>query len=217
MVNMTNCRIFFLLAAVTQTSLMLVPAGAAPYPFGSKFSGDGTYYGDVSPGDGNCAIGYPIPDMYDGMIPMAVSLHDMYDNSAICGACIEGSGTGKGSGKNPIKGSFKGFVSDSCAECSKGDLDFAKSGDGRWDISWKFVACPSGGDPSFIFEGSNAWYWKIQPRGTKSPVKDLWVDGKSATMTQDNFFTAQGGPYYGEQVVKTKTMFGETKTTKVSL
>ena len=210
-------RSILALAAVATTSLMFCPATAAPYPFGNKFSGDGTYYGNVSPSDGNCAIEYPIPSMYRGMIPMAVSLYDMYDDSVMCGACIEGTGTGHGSGKNPIKGKFKGFVSDSCAECSKGDLDFAKSGDGRWDISWKFVECPSGGDPSFIFEGSNEWYWKIQPRGTKSPVSELWVDGNKASMTQDNFFTAQGGPFYGEQVVKTKTMFGETKKTKVSM
>ena len=205
------------LAAVVSTSLMLSPASAAPYPYGKKFKGDGTYYGDVSPGEGNCAIEHPIPSMYNGMIPMAVSLYGMYDDSTICGACIEGTGTGKGAGKNPIKGKFKGFVSDSCEECAKGDLDFAKSGDGRWDIEWKFVECPSGDNPSFIFEGSNEWYWKIQARETKSPVTQLWVDGKKAKMTQDNFFTASGGPYYGEQVVKTKTMFGDEKKTKVSL
>ena len=78
------------------------------------------------------------------------------------------------------------------------------------------MECPSGGDPPFIVEGSNEWYWKIQARETKSPVTQLWVDGKKAKMTQDNFFTASVGPFYGEQVVKTKTMFGETKT-KVSL
>ena len=216
MVQVTNS--ILILAAVVSASLFLLsPASAAHYPYGNKFSGDGTYYGDVSPSDGNCAIDYPIPSMYDGMIPMAVSLYNMYDDSAMCGACIEGTGTGKGSGKNPIKGKFKGFVSDSCGGCAKGDLDFAKSGDGRWDISWKFVECPSGGNPSFIFEGSNEWYWKIQPRETKSPVTQLWVDGKKATMTQDNFFTASNGPFYGEQVVKTQTMLGETKKTKVSL
>ncbi|CAM9664879.1 unnamed protein product, partial [Laminaria digitata] len=205
------------LAAAVSTSLLLNPASAAPYPFGGKFSGDGTYYGDVSPSEGNCAFEHPLPSMYNGMIPMAISLHDMYDDSTMCGACIEGTGTGHGSGKNPIKGKFKGFVSDSCEKCSKGDLDFAKSGDGRWDIEWKFAECPSGGDPSFMFEGSNEGYWKIQARETKSPVTQLWVDGKKATMTKDNFFTASGGPFYGEQTVKTKTMFGETKKTKVAL
>ena len=186
------------LSAVVGASLMLSPASAATYPFGSKFKGDGTYYGDVSPSEGNCAIEHPIPSTYNGMIPMAISLHDMYDDSTICGACIEGTGTGKGAGKNPIKGKFKCFVSDSCEECAKGDLDFAKSGDGRSDIEWKFLECPSGGNPSSIFEGSNGWYRKIQARETESPVTQVWVDGKKATMTQDKFFTASGGPFYGE-------------------
>lgn len=208
------------LAAAAGTSLLLaaVPlASAAPYPFGVDFKGEGTYYGDVSPGDGNCAIEDPIPSMYAGMIPMAVSLYDMYENSAVCGACIEGYGTGSGAGADPIKGAFKGFVSDSCGGCAKGDLDFAMVGDGRWDIEWKFVECPSGGDPSFIFEGSNDWYWKIQPRETKSPVMQLWVGGEQAEMTQDNFFTATTGPFFGEQTVKTTTLTGETRSTKVAL
>eukprot|EP00904_Undaria_pinnatifida_P005778 jgi/Undpi1/232/HiC_scaffold_1.g00229.m1 len=199
MVHIMGSKNTLALATITCTSLLaMLVAPVAPlpagdrYPFGSKFSGDGTFYGDVPPGDGNCAIEYPVPDMYEGMIPMAVSLYDMYDDSAMCGACIVGYGTGNGSGKTPITGNFRGFVSDSCEECAKGDLDFATTGDGRWDITWKFVECPSGGDPSFIFEGSNEWYWKIQPRGTGSPVKELWVDGEKATMTQDNFFTASG-------------------------
>lgn len=210
---------FFVVATIiiAATSPMLARAVRDRYPFGSKFTGDGTYYGEIPPGDGHCAIEHPLPDMYEGMIPMAVSLHDMYDDSAMCGACIVGFGTGVGSGKNPIKGTFRGFVSDSCAECAKGDLDFAMVGDGRWDIIWKFVQCRSGGDPQFIFEGSNEWYWKIQSRATTSPVKELWIDGEKATKTDDNFFTASEGPYYGKKVVRTTTVFGEKKKTKVSL
>ena len=68
-----------------------------------------------------------------------------------------------------------------------------------------------------IFEGSNDWYWKIQPRETKSPVIKLLVNDEEATMTQDNFFTASAGPYYGEQMVTTTTLFGETQRTMVSL
>ena len=110
MVHIMNILV---LAAVGSTSLILSPVTAAPYPFGGKFSGDGTYYGDVSPSEGNCAIEHPIPAMYNGMIPMAISLHEMCDDSTMCGAYIEGTGTGKGKGKNPTKGKLKGFVSDS--------------------------------------------------------------------------------------------------------
>ena len=112
------------------------------------------------------------------------------------------------------------YVMDKCPECSHGDLDFSKSGDGRWDISWKFVPCPGGSDkPSFIFEGSHEYYWKIQPRGTKTPVVELKVDGAAGTRTDDNFFEVWGAPYplYGPQTVETKTMDGVTSTQEVSL
>ena len=58
----------------------------------------------------------------------------------------------------------------SCPECASGDLDFATDGDGRWDISWHFVPCESGDDLTYIFEGSNPFYWKLQPRGGKVSV-----------------------------------------------
>ena len=103
-------------AAVTRPSMVLSPASAAPCPFGNKFSGDGTYYGNVSPGKGNCAIECLVLSTYDGVIPRAVSFYGMYDDSKTFGACIEGTGSGNGAAKNPIRRTFKGFVSDSCAE-----------------------------------------------------------------------------------------------------
>lgn len=42
-----------------------------------------------------------------------------------------------------------------------GDLDFAADGDGRWDISWHFVPCEGSSDQTFLFEGSNEFYWKV--------------------------------------------------------
>lgn len=127
----------------------------------------------------------------------------------MCGACIRGTGD---------KGSFKAYVVDRCSDCAHGDLDFAMGGTGRWNINWRFAPCKNGGDPTFIFEGSNTYYWKIQPRGTKSPVKKLWVNGVKASRTQDNFFVIQGDePYYGAQEVKTKTILKKRKKTQVSL
>ncbi|CAM9965889.1 unnamed protein product [Ascophyllum nodosum] len=189
---------------------------ANSYPFdGTTFSGDGTYYGETS--NGNCAI-MPIPSMYSGMIPVALNA-GQYGGSEMCGACIEGEGSGNGAGSDPITGTFKAYVMDKCPECSTGDLDFSKSGDGRWDISWKFVACPGSDKPSFIFEGSHEYFWKIQPRGTKTPVTELTVDGASGVKTDDNFFEIPGAPYplYGAQTVKTTTMLGKTATQEVSL
>ena len=82
MVLMMN-SILVVLAAVTTSSLVLSTASADPYPFGKKFSGDGTYYGNVSPGEGNFTIESPVLSMYDGMIPMAVPLYGLYDDSKI--------------------------------------------------------------------------------------------------------------------------------------
>ena len=115
--------------------------------------------------------------------------------------------------------SLQAYVMDKCPECATGDLDFSKSGDGRWDISWTFVECPGSDTPSFIFEGSHEYYWKIQPRGTKTPVEELTVDGASGSKTDDNFFGVPGAPYplYGAQTVKTTTMMGKTATQEVSL
>lgn len=142
----------------------------------------------------------------------------LYGDSSLCGACIEGSGSGVGLGNDPITGPFKAYVVDKCDECAEGALDFSQSGDGRWEIEWHFVPCPGGGDPTFLFEGSNPFYWKIQPRGTTTPVKELKVGGNLASRTQDNFFIVQdGSPYNGEQQVETTTIKGVTKTMGVSL
>lgn len=56
-----------------------------------------------------------------------------------------------------------------CPECAFGDLDFASSGDGRWDITWRFVPCEESSDQTFLFEGSNEYYWKVR----------WWWDGAS--------------------------------------
>ncbi|CAN0291073.1 unnamed protein product, partial [Ascophyllum nodosum] len=161
-------------------------ADSSAYPYdGSTFVGHGTYYGETS--NGNCAIRSPIPSMYDGMIPVALN-SAQYGGSEMCGACIEDRGSGNGAGSDPISGSFKAYVMDKCPKCSVGDLDFSKSGDGRWDISWNFVKCPGSNRPSFIFEGSHSYYWKIQPRGTSTPVVELTVEGAPGTRMDDNFF-----------------------------
>ena len=103
-----------------------------------------------------------------------------------------------------------------CPECVEGDLDFSMSGDGRWDIEWEFVPCP-GEKIEFVFEGSNEWYWKLQPRGTSTPVVSLAINGEEAKRTDDNHFVLGGGPWKGAQTVTTVTVAGVTQDTQVSL
>jgi hypothetical protein len=45
-------------------------------------------------------------------------------------------GTGKGSGADPVRGTYQVYVNNLCPECEWGHLDLGKNGDGLWDISW---------------------------------------------------------------------------------
>lgn len=144
----------------------------------------------------------------------------MYNKSAYCGACIKGWGSGEGLGRDPIKGPFKAYVVDQCKDCGHDDLDFfyPTQKDGRWEIEWSFYPCPAVPQPKFkfLFEGSNQDYWKIQPRFTATPVKELKVSGNLASRTDDNFFEVDGYTFDGEQQVETTTIKGVTETTGVS-
>lgn len=160
-----------------------------PSDFGQMYHGDGTYYGATEAG--NCAIRRPRPKMYDRMVPIAIN-EEQYDGSASCGACLLVTGSGRGQGANPIRGTFLAYVMDRCPECKHGDIDLSMPGDGRWLVSWKFVPCPSD-DVFFLFEGSNVYYWKLQPRGMKAPAKDVMVNGIRGHRTNDNFHIFQDG------------------------
>lgn len=154
-----------------------------------KFFGEGTYYGYTAAG--NCAMRGPLPSMYKGMVPIAMN-NKQYGDSDACGACLLVTGFGKGLGGKPIRGTFKAYVHDRCPECKPGDIDLSVSGDGRWDVSWKFIPCPSN-NPSFLFEGSNQFYWKIQFRGSVYPIQSAFIAGIKGLRTQDNFFIFQNG------------------------
>lgn len=96
---------------------MIVPL--IPPPYDEQFSGDATYYGVTPDGDGNCAIQSPLPEMYDGMIPVALN-DEQYADSYMCGACIEGEGSGEGEGGDPVEGAFKAYVTDRSGASSLG-------------------------------------------------------------------------------------------------
>ncbi|CAM9137378.1 unnamed protein product [Discosporangium mesarthrocarpum] len=163
-------------------------ATTAANKLGTDFQGDATYYGYTS--GGNCALRDPVPDVYGDKIMIALN-GPQYSNSEMCGACVEGRFVGPGSGSGPFLDHFSGYISDQCPGCGKGDLDFAMDGDGKFEIEWKFVKCDGGSAPTFEFEGSNVYYWKIQPRGMESPAKKVKINDKVAKRTQDNFFVVE--------------------------
>lgn len=153
--------------------------------------------------------------MYDGMVPVAVG-SDQFEGSAMCGACVEVTGTGVGAGDTPISGTFLGYVSDYCKDCEYGGLELGKVGDGRWGVSWKVVEC-GGGPIGLHFGPSTKYAWKMQPRGMTSPASSVTVGGVPAKRTGRNYFIAKSKPGFKLPVkVIVKTVVGETITSQVN-
>lgn len=102
---------------------------------------------------------------------------------------------------------FIALVDDKCPGCANGDLDLALDGDGRWDISWKAVPCPvekadgSLAAMDYFFEGTNAWYIKMQVRGHAVPLAsvDMLIAGEwhSTSRTSDNFWILDSSAGFG--------------------
>lgn len=174
--------------------------------YGKTFNGEGTFYG-FSTG-GNCGMGskWDLPKMYHSMLPVAIN-HEQYANSASCGACLKVTGHGNGIGTTPITGTFYAYVHDHCYECKKGDLDLSSSGDGRWNISFKFIPCPNN-QPELLFEGSNDYYKKIQIRGLTYPAWGMHINGKRGDRSQDNFFVSYNGPFPQRGMIRVKDVMG---------
>lgn len=174
--------------------------------YGKMFNGEGTFYG-FSTG-GNCGMGskWDLPKMYHSMLPVAIN-HEQYANSASCGACLEVIGHGNGIGTTPITGKFYAYVHDHCYECKKGDLDLSSTGDGRWNISFKFIPCPQN-SPELLFEGSNDYYKKIQIRGLRYPAWGMHISGKRGARSQDNFFVSYNGPFPRQGMIRVKDVMG---------
>jgi len=163
----------------------------------TRQQGDGTYYGANSGSGGACSI-YPRPS-FASNIPTVAMNAPQWANSGACGMCLQLSGSGKGSGANPITGTTLVMVDNLCPECKTGSLDLAKNGDGRWSINWIAVDCPTSGGLTYKFQGSNPYYLKMQIGNHKIPVQAVQFGkgGKwyGATRTSDNFFNPSGYPY----------------------
>lgn len=196
-------------------SFIVRSSGFGIADYNKEYPGEGTYYGFTT--GGNCAMRGGLSSMYNGMVPVAIN-DEQYADSMSCGACLEVEGSGKGIGGTPIKGKFKAYVHDRCPECKKGDVDLSKSGDGRWHVKIKFIPCPNDNEPSFLFEGSNSFYKKLQFRGGKYPVGAMVIDGIRGVKTQDNFFIAlNGGGFHGTGRVVMTDLSGRSMTATMNL
>jgi len=162
--------------------------------YSSVTHGEGTYYGENG-GGGHCSLNAPIVANAQGLLHVAIN-SDQYDGSKTCGMCVEITGHGEGLGASPIDGTMLAFVNNECPSCAYGDLDLAESGDGRWEIEWTAVECPTSGNLVYKMVGSSLWYQKIQIRNSAYPIKSVAIiQGGSPKMlerTPDNHFTSAG-------------------------
>lgn len=186
------------------------------YTQGTVFHGHATFYaGDVGydPGTGNCAIKGPLPrPCYQGRIPVAINAQQYKD---ACGACIEIRAEGKGIGRTPLKGKLYGYISDRCHECGRDNLDLAMLGDGIWDISWKVVECKPAPHLELLFEGSNPWYWKVQPRGMIAPATQVVIEGQVCDWKEDNHWVCFMDGKPGYKTVKVTNVLGQVFYSKI--
>ena len=179
--------------------VLLVPAFAAadgvPDCPGEMFvdSGIATFYYPA----GNpvaCTLDPPPGASY---LTTAVSPSE-FSGSANCGRCLDVWG--------PL-GHVLVRISDECPECAVGHLDlddraFAAIADpdlGVVPIAYRSTECPVTGNVSWLFQGSNPYYLKLQVRDHPYRVAALevsWSGGggyRSLTRTGDNFFEFSPG------------------------
>lgn len=165
------------------------------------FKGEVTYFGTYPVGKGACTPD-PLTSLgkQRGWIQVAADFSN-YKRSVGCGMCVEIYGKGIGSGLDPVKGTYRAVVTDLCAEgCYDGGFDYFVLGDGRWQVTYKAVECPSvsgqAGNIMFRFQGSNPWYLKVQVRNSKIPTAGLEVlqNGRYRCLNKvnDNYFESLG-------------------------
>lgn len=186
--------------------------------------GDGTYYGNYQ-GGGYCSLD-PLPPMATQANWIRVAAAPkVYQQSLGCGMCLEITGTGEGSGHNPIKGKRKAVIVDLCpGGCGQTGIDFAINGDGRWKINYKAIDCPTipgtNGKIQFRFQGSNPYYIKLQARNTKVPTAgiEVMVNNKYHCLARqmDNFFVGSNlGKFSTPLRVRLTAITGEQVETTI--
>ncbi|KAL8564467.1 hypothetical protein ACOMHN_017609 [Nucella lapillus] len=150
----------------------------------SWFKGDGTYYGPE--GEGTCQINKDnLPPAARNSKYLAALNAPQFRKSAACSMCFRVKGEGTGLGSDPITGDFTVFIKDLCPECNEGDVDLAIDGDGRWDIEIQAIQCPV--NDTYIqyqFQGSNAFYLKLQVRNVRVPPHKVAVKDSKGTWVQ---------------------------------
>lgn len=148
-------------AGATALLLLAIVSGAT-----ANFFGEGTYYGDNGwagacqgnvPWDGAWGGSKQWPPSRGGY-GLNVALNSAQYSTSQCGRRLKFRGTGKGLGHDPPPQQWQeATVTNLCPECKYGDIDFGKSGDGRWEIEWYWVdENPNSGGNQVESTGSKA-------------------------------------------------------------
>jgi len=143
-------------------------------------SGEATYYSFAS-GAGACLF-----DSTPGNLMIGAMNQFDYENSLICGACVQVTG--------PLSTIVIRIV-DLCPGCSKGSIDlsplaFSMIADtllGRVPISWQIVPCDSNNPVKYRFkEGSSQWWTAVQIRNHRYPIYSFEYLTSQQTFKQVN-------------------------------
>jgi len=174
-------------------------------------SGIATYYSTDYTG-GNCTLNAPLAGEYWVAAPPAV-----YASGASCGRCLRIWG--------PL-GSIVARISDSCPSCSASQLDLEENAfvalagstaPGVIDIAFRSVECPAPAQVSWLFQGSNPYYIKLQirdfPYGVSSMDFSEDASWHAMTPTSDGFFTySPTNPQNGTITVRATNIHGAVVT-----
>lgn len=164
---------------------VLQPPGSGSV-IGSRYTGDGTYYGAT--GQGACSY-----DASPQNLMVAAMNAPQWENSAVCGMCVEVTGPKGDANKIVVR------IVDLCPECKMGDLDLseqafaaiAEPAAGRVKISWQPVACAVSGPLAYKFKEGSSQYWMgVQVRSSRLPISKL-------ELQQGTSFTALKQESYG--------------------
>ncbi|ETW00629.1 hypothetical protein H310_07199 [Aphanomyces invadans] len=154
-----------------------------------SFSGDVTAYSDKWEG-GNCGFNTIAGD---GRTFFAALNAPQWGDKMECGRCVRVRCTSATCIGRPA---ITVLITDQCPECKVGDLDLSiqsfKALTGRdparYKIEWDFVECPvefvNGGVEFDVKDGSNAYWWALQPRNFAQAIRsvELKAQGRDWTM-----------------------------------
>lgn len=162
-------------------------------PVLQAYTGDVTVYSDDWHG-GNCGYtslwgGYSSSKAKNYFAAMN---NEQWDDKMSCGRCVRLTCTSDECKRNGGKTTTV-IITDRCPECVHGDIDLSqdawdsvtKSNPSRLTISWEFITCPSDFVTSsieyYIKDGSNRYWFAIQPKNTKQSVVKMEIKPSGAS------------------------------------